>query len=202
MIMSGDVHLAAEEKRTALRITCLRYRLIADRWENGLHAQNVERKAPEMVNEGDAAPDFELPTENGAIRLFNLRGQPVVVYFYPKDDTSGCTAEARDFSRLAPEFKALGVAVIGISPDSVASHSKFRTKHGLAVTLAADEEKSAAKAYGVWVEKSMYGRRYMGIERSTFLIDRNGAIAKAWRKVKVPGHASEVLEAARRLAKS
>ena len=153
-----------------------------------------------MVHDGDVAPDFELPTESGeSLALSSLRGRLVVLYFYPKDDTSGCTAEARDFSRLAPDFRRAGVEVIGISPDSVESHRKFRKKHDLEVRLAADADKAAAIAYGVWVEKSMYGRKYMGVERSTFLIDQQGRIAKSWRKVKVPGHAEAVLAAARSL---
>ena len=155
-----------------------------------------------MVAEGDKAPDFELPMESGeTLKLSHLKGKPVVVYFYPKDDTSGCTAEAKDFSRLAPQFRKVGVEVIGVSPDSVASHQKFHRKYDLAVRLAADADKSVATAYGVWVEKSMYGRKYMGVERSTFLIDGRGRIAKGWRKVKVPGHAEEVLVAAKALAK-
>jgi peroxiredoxin Q/BCP len=150
-----------------------------------------------MIQDGDKAPDFELPTESGeAIKLSRLKGRPVVVYFYPKDDTSGCTAEAKDFTRLAPDFKKAGVEVIGISPDSPESHQKFAKKYELKVRLAADADKAVANAYGVWVEKSMYGRKYMGVERSTFLIDKSGRIAKAWRKVKVPGHAGEVLAAA------
>ncbi|MCL4764775.1 MAG: peroxiredoxin [Hyphomicrobiaceae bacterium] len=152
-----------------------------------------------MVEEGEPAPDFELSTEEGSVSLSRLGGKPFVLYFYPKDDTSGCTAEARDFSALSSEFGAAGVEVIGVSPDDVASHGRFRRKHGLSVRLAADEEKSAARAYGVWVEKSMYGRRYMGVERSTFLIDGAGRVAKVWRKVKVPGHARAVLDAVRNL---
>lgn len=152
-----------------------------------------------MVEENAAAPDFELPTEEGSIHLSRLRGTPVVIYFYPKDDTSGCTAEAREFNALRAGFAEAGAEVIGISPDSVESHVKFRKKHGLALTLASDEQRSAAEAYGVWVEKSMYGRKYMGVERSTFLIDRDGRIAKVWRKVKVPGHAQAVLQAVRSL---
>lgn len=151
-----------------------------------------------MLQDGDKAADFELPAENGEkLKLSSLKGKPVVLYFYPKDDTSGCTAEAKDFTRLAPDFRKAGVAVIGISPDSVESHRKFRKKHDLKVQLAADTDKAAATAYGVWVEKSMYGRKYMGVERSTFLIDRDGRIARSWRKVKVPGHAAEVLAAAK-----
>lgn len=152
-----------------------------------------------MVVEGDEAPDFELPTEEGEIRLHELRGAPVVLYFYPKDDTSGCTAEALSFEALSGEFKAAGVAVIGISPDSVESHAKFRKKHGLTLSLASDQQKKVAEAYGVWVEKSMYGRKYMGVERSTFFIDRSGKVAKVWRKVKVRGHADAVLKAVREL---
>jgi thioredoxin-dependent peroxiredoxin len=154
-----------------------------------------------MLQDGDIAPDFALPTDaGGTFKLSGLRGKPVVVYFYPKDDTSGCTVEAKDFSRLAAEFRKAGVEVVGISPDSVESHEKFRSKHELTVRLAADTDKAAAMAYGVWAQKSMYGRTYMGIERSTFLIDKTGRLARSWRKVKVPGHAEEVLAAARGLA--
>jgi thioredoxin-dependent peroxiredoxin len=153
-----------------------------------------------MPQDGDKAPDFELPTDSaGKLELSSLKGKPVVLYFYPKDDTSGCTTEAKDFTKLAPEFHKAGAEVIGISPDSVESHRKFRKKHGLEVQLAADTDKAVATAYGVWVEKSMYGRKYMGVERSTFLIDKKGRIARSWRKVKVPGHAAEVLAAAKAL---
>jgi peroxiredoxin Q/BCP len=156
-----------------------------------------------QVEDGDKAPDFELPAENGEklklSRLIKAGGKPVVIYFYPKDDTSGCTAEAKDFTRLAADFKKAGVEVIGISPDSPESHQKFARKHDLKVRLAADADKAVASAYGVWVEKSMYGRKYMGVERSTFLIDPKGKIAKIWRKVKVTGHADEVLAAAKAL---
>ena len=146
--------------------------------------------------EGDSAPPFSLPTGAGArTRLADLRGKPVVVYFYPKDDTSGCTAEAIAFSGLRARFAAAGATVIGVSPDSAASHDKFSRKHDLKIELAADPERSAIEAYGVWKEKSMYGRKYHGVERSTFLIDQAGRIAKIWRKVKVPGHAEEVLAA-------
>ncbi len=149
-----------------------------------------------MVEEGSLAPDFELPAdEGGTIKLNGFKGKPVVLYFYPKDDTPGCTTEAKDFTCLSDAFRAAGAEVIGISPDGVASHKKFRAKHALAVKLAADENKVAAVAYGVWVEKSMYGRTYMGVERSTFLIDKSGRIAKAWHKVKVAGHAEDVLAA-------
>ncbi len=155
-----------------------------------------------MPQDRDKAPDFALPTDGGeTLALSKLQGKPIVLYFYPKDDTSGCTAEAKDFSRLAPDFRRDGVEVIGVSPDSVDSHAKFRRKYDLAIKLAADADKAVATAYGVWVEKSMYGRKYMGVERSTFLIDKAGRIAKSWRKVKVPGHAEEVLAAAQALGK-
>jgi thioredoxin-dependent peroxiredoxin len=158
-----------------------------------------ERHVP-MVEEGAKAPDFQLPADDGSVvKLSKLRGQPVVLYFYPKDDTSGCTREAKDFTDLAPAFAKLGSAVYGISPDSVKSHDKFRCKHDLAVRLLSDEEKEVATAFGVWVEKSMYGKKYMGVERSTFLIDSKGKIAKIWRKVSVPGHAEDVLEAVKSL---
>lgn len=156
-----------------------------------------------MLQIGDRAPDFTLPTDTGDnIKLSKLKGSPIVLFFYPKDDTSGCTAEAKSFTELGPDFAAAGAKVIGISPDSAASHAKFKSKHGLDVVLAADEEKSVVEAYGVWVEKSMYGRKYMGVERSTVLIDAKGRIAEFWRKVKVPGHAAEVLKTIRERAGS
>lgn len=152
------------------------------------------------LSEGDQAPDFKLSTDTlGEISLSSFTGKPVVLYFYPKDNTSGCTKEAIGFSELMPSFSDLGVTVVGISPDSVASHNKFRSKHNLAVALAADEDKTVCQSYGVWVEKSMYGKKYMGVERSTFLIAADGTIAKIWRKVKVAGHAEAVLDAARAL---
>lgn len=153
-----------------------------------------------MVEDGKKAPDFSLLDDAGEkVRLSKLKGRPVVVYFYPKDDTSGCTQEAKDFTCLADDFAAAGAELVGISPDSPTKHQKFKAKHELSIRLLADEEKEAAQAYGVWVEKSMYGRKYMGIERSTFLIDANGKVVKSWRKVKVPGHAEEVLAAVRAL---
>lgn len=148
------------------------------------------------LNIGDTAPDFDLPTDGGGrVRLSDLAGAPVVVYFYPKDDTSGCTKEAQAFTALMPEFERRGVRVIGISPDGVRAHEKFRAKYDLAVTLAADEDKAVLGAWGVWVEKSMYGRQYMGVERTTVLVDAKGKVAAIWRKVKVPGHAEAVLKA-------
>lgn len=150
---------------------------------------------------GERAPDFELPGDGGStISLSALRGSIVVLFFYPKDDTSGCTTEALDFTSLKEEFDAIGVKLIGISPDSAKRHDKFKAKHGLTVTLASDEEKQVLEAYGVWVEKSMYGRKYMGVERTTLLIDSNGKIVRIWNKVKVAGHAAEVLAAAKEIA--
>jgi len=149
-----------------------------------------------MLSEGNSAPEFELESDGGGIiRLCDLKGKPVVVYFYPKDDTSGCTKEAIAFTELSGEFSNHGAHIIGISPDTVASHDKFKAKHNLDVQLAADSGKVVVQAYGVWVKKNMYGRKYMGVERSTFLIDADGKITQIWRKVKVPGHAEEVLEA-------
>lgn len=148
------------------------------------------------ATEGSKAPPLSLPTDGGG--RIDLAG-PAVVYFYPKDDTPGCTNEGKDFSALIGEFDALGVKVIGVSRDSVRKHDRFKQKHDLKVVLAADEDGAVTEAWGVWVEKQLYGRKYMGIERATFLIDRTGVIRKAWRNVRVPGHAAEVLEAARGL---
>ncbi len=151
-----------------------------------------------MPIEGEAAPDFSLPKNGGgSISLKDLRGKKVILYFYPKDDTSGCTIEAKDFNDRVAAFAEAGAVVIGLSPDSVASHDKFRKKHGLGFDLASDETKATLEAYGVWAEKSMYGRKYMGVERTTFLIGADGRVLKVWPKVKVPGHAEEVLAAAR-----
>lgn len=148
-----------------------------------------------MLNTGDNAPEIELESDSGEIiRLSALKGKQVIVYFYPKDDTSGCTKQAIAFTEKSPEFLKLGVHIIGVSPDDVASHVKFKSKHNLNIQLAADTQKTACEAYGVWKEKSMYGRKYMGVERSTFLIGASGKIAHVWRKVRVPGHAGEVLE--------
>lgn len=155
----------------------------------------------EKLGIGDLAPDFNLPRDGGAEQsLSQLRGKPVVLYFYPKDDTSGCTLEAHDFTALKPEFDKIGVEIIGMSPDKAAKHDKFKQKHELNITLVSDEEKTTLMTYGVWVEKSMYGRKYMGVERTTFLIDKTGKIAEIWHKVKVPGHAQAVLQAAGKIA--
>ncbi len=154
-----------------------------------------------MLAEGDKAPDFELATDgNEHIKLSKLKGGPVVIFFYPKDDTSGCTKEAIAFSGLKKDFEAAGATIIGISPDSAASHDRFKAKHDLTVTLGADPDKTVLNDYGVWVEKSMYGRKYMGVERSTFVIGADGKITNIWRKVRVPGHAEKVLDAVKELA--
>ncbi len=149
---------------------------------------------------GDKAPDFTLPRNgSGDINLASLQGKAVVLYFYPKDDTSGCTAQAIDFSAMGADFEAANAVVIGISPDSVKSHDKFAAKHSLTVMLASDEERQVLEAYGVWKEKSMYGKKYMGVERTTYLVAPGGKIAKIWNKVKVPGHAQEILDAIKAL---
>ena len=149
---------------------------------------------------GDKAPAFKLATDGGGqVSLSGLKGTPFVLYFYPKDDTSGCTKEAIAFTALAKKFEALGVVLVGVSKDSAASHDRFKTKHKLKLTLASDPETKVAQKYGVWVEKSMYGRRYMGLERATFLVDAAGKILQVWRRVKVPGHAEAVLTAAKLL---
>jgi peroxiredoxin Q/BCP len=149
---------------------------------------------------GDKAPDFSLPSDEGdEVRLKDLAGRTVVLYFYPKDDTPGCTNEAKAFTAVADDFAAAGATVVGVSKDTVKSHAKFRQKYALKVRLGSDVEGRTVEAYGIWVEKSMYGRKYMGIERSTFLIDGAGMVRQVWRKVSVPGHAEEVLAAARAL---
>ncbi|MEO1018374.1 MAG: peroxiredoxin [Pseudomonadota bacterium] len=154
------------------------------------------------LTEGDTVPAFDLPRDGGGrIASDQLSGKPYVLYLYPKDDTSGCTKEAIAFTAAYDEFKALGVEVIGLSKDSVKSHDKFVKKHELGIPLASDEEGSLVEGLGSWVEKSMYGKKYMGIDRSTFLVDGAGKVARAWRKVKVPGHVDEVLAAAKALVK-
>jgi peroxiredoxin Q/BCP len=153
------------------------------------------------IEQGDALPKNALVAADGsALALPDWgAGAPLVLYFYPKDDTSGCTREAQDFTALMPEFTELGVKLLGISKDPPAKHQKFTAKYDLTVPLATDEDGTLMEALGVWVEKSMYGKKYMGIERSTFLFDAAGMLVRAWRKVKVPGHAAEVLEAAKAL---
>ncbi|MBK4718178.1 thioredoxin-dependent thiol peroxidase [Azospirillum sp. YIM DDC1] len=148
------------------------------------------------IEAGAPAPDFTMPTDGGgSVTLSALRGKPVVLYFYPKDDTSGCTSEACGFRDQLPDFSGLDAVIIGVSKDSVASHDKFKAKYELPFTLASDKEAGVAEAYGVWVEKSMYGRKYMGLERATFLIDKDGIVRNVWRKVKVTGHVAAVLKA-------
>ncbi len=150
---------------------------------------------------GDKAPDFTLPTDGGGeVTLSGLKGQAVVLYFYPKDDTPGCTVEALEFTALSPAFSGLNATVLGISTDSVRSHDKFKTKHNLTIRLVSDAEKEVVNSYGVWVKKSKYGREYMGVDRSTALIDRDGNVAQFWRKVSAKGHAEEVLEAVKKLS--
>ena len=152
------------------------------------------------LNIGDTAPTFKLPADNGVVFDLSLQnGKKVVVYFYPKDDTSGCTSEAIQFTENAAEFEKLNTVVVGISKDSVKSHDKFKAKHNLQVVLASDEDTKVQTEYGVWVEKSMYGKKYMGTERSTFLLDENLKIAQIWRKVKVTGHVQEVLKAVKEI---
>ena len=149
-----------------------------------------------MINEGDKAPSLTVTANDGSSVNLASPGQPLVLYFYPKDDTSGCTREAQDFTELAPEFSKAGVKVIGVSRDPMKSHEKFIGKYSLAVPLASDQDGRISDAFGTWVEKSMYGRKYMGMERATYLIGADGRVLKAWRKVKVPNHAAEVLKAA------
>ncbi|MBX3481655.1 MAG: peroxiredoxin [Caulobacter sp.] len=148
---------------------------------------------------GDAAPDFDMPTDDGRVSLSALKGKTVVLYFYPKDDTPGCTKEAQGFSAAAADFAAAGAVVVGVSKDSVARHARFKAKYDLDLTLGSDAESDVIERYGAWVEKKLYGREYMGIDRSTWLIDGQGVIRGVWRKVKVPGHVEEVLAAVRNL---
>jgi peroxiredoxin len=153
---------------------------------------------PSDLSVGNAAPDFDLAADGGArVRLADFKGRTLVLYFYPKDDTSGCTTEAKAFAAAASDFKGAGAAIVGVSKDSVKSHDKFKAKYELNFALGSDADGVVMERYGVWVEKSMYGRKYMGTERTTLLVDGNGRIVRIWRKVKVPGHAKEVLEAVR-----
>ena len=151
------------------------------------------------LNVGDAAPDFRMPGDAGEVALADLKGKTVVLYFYPKDDTTGCTAEAQGFTAAADDFAKAGAIVVGVSKDTAASHGKFRAKYDLKPLLASDKDGDVVERYGAWVEKSMYGRKYMGIDRSTFLIDKAGVIRRIWRKVKVTGHVGDVLKAAEEL---
>ena len=150
------------------------------------------------IDAGNPAPGFTAPTnDGGSLCLEDLRGKAVVLYFYPRDDTPGCTREAQEFTEALPEFAAAGAEIVGVSKDTAAKHNKFRTKYGLPFTLVSDAESDICERYGVWVEKKNYGKTYMGIERATFLIDADGTVAKVWRKVKVAGHVDKVLEAAK-----
>jgi peroxiredoxin Q/BCP len=153
-----------------------------------------------MINQGDKAPAITVTASDGSSLDLSSPGQPLVLYFYPKDDTSGCTREAQDFTALAPEFAKARVKVVGISRDPMNKHEKFIAKYDLAVPLVSDEDGRISGAFGTWVQKSMYGRKYMGMERATYLIGADGRVRRAWRKVKVPNHAQEVLSAARELA--
>ena len=153
-----------------------------------------------MIGEGDKAPAIDVTASDGSTVNLAAPGAPLVLYFYPKDDTSGCTREAQDFTELASEYAKAGVKVVGLSRDPMKKHEKFIAKYGLAVPLASDEDGRISDAFGTWVEKSMYGRKYMGMERATYLIGTDGRVLRAWRKVKVPDHAAEVLKAARGLA--
>ncbi len=155
---------------------------------------------PKILEEGVKAPAFSLPTDGGGkIALKDFAGEKLVLYFYPKDDTEGCTKEAVGFSENIKAFQKAGAVVVGVSKDSVAKHDKFKDKHGLKVILGSDETGKTVEAYGVWGEKTLYGRKFMGIERSTFLIDAKGVIRRIWRKVRVPGHVAELLEAVKAL---
>ena len=152
-----------------------------------------------MIGQGDRAPAIEVTASDGTSVNLASPGKPLVLYFYPKDDTSGCTREAQDFTALAGEFAAAGARVVGVSRDPMKRHEKFIAKYELKVPLASDEDGRISDAFGTWIEKSMYGRKYMGMDRATYVIDRDGRVARAWRKVKVPGHAAEVLEAVKAL---
>jgi len=163
-------------------------------------ASSAAEKSSAALSIGDKAPDFTLPTDgSGSVSLSKLKGKNVVLYFYPKDDTPGCTIEAKDFRDLMKDFEKSNTVILGMSKDDVKSHDKFKQKFCLPFTLASDVDGTTCEAYGVWVEKSMYGKKYMGIDRTTFLIDSHGKIAQIWSKVKVEGHAKEVLEAAKGL---
>ncbi|MBP2294196.1 peroxiredoxin Q/BCP [Azospirillum rugosum] len=162
--------------------------------------QTADQTTAPAIEASTAAPDFTMPTDGGgSVTLSALKGTPVILYFYPKDDTSGCTSEACGFRDQFPNFRGADAVVIGVSKDSVASHDKFKAKYELPFILASDKETKVAEAYGVWVEKSMYGRKYMGLERATFLIDKDGIVRNVWRKVKVTGHVDAVLKALKAL---
>ena len=152
-----------------------------------------------MINEGDKAPNIDVTASDGAALNLASPGAPLILYFYPKDDTSGCTREAQDFTELAGDFAKAGAKIVGVSRDPMKKHDKFIAKYDLKVPLVSDEYGAISDAFGTWVEKSMYGRKYMGMERATFLVGKDGRVERAWRKVKVPGHAAEVLKAVKAL---
>jgi thioredoxin-dependent peroxiredoxin len=187
---SREPHASKHEKRYQCRTKLLDVSECA-------HNTSKGRRMNGTLRVGAKAPGFKLRRDGGgSVALDDYVGRKLVLYFYPKDDTSGCTAEALDFNKLKPSFAAANTEILGVSPDPVKSHDKFRDKHKLGFALASDEEKAMLQAYGVWAEKSMYGRKYMGVERTTVLIDGAGRIARIWPKVKVPGHAEDVLAAA------
>jgi peroxiredoxin Q/BCP len=157
------------------------------------------RNGQMALQAGDKAPNFKLESDAGAVSRASLKGKPFIIYFYPKDDTSGCTKEALDFSAAAKKFEKLGIFVLGVSKDGLASHQKFKAKHKLKIPLGSDPDIAMAKEWDVWGEKSLYGRKYMGMERATFLVDAKGVIVRAWHKVKVPGHVAAVLDASKML---
>ena len=182
---------------SASAISCVHKPCLSDKCGEFAETRHAVGETFAMVNNGDTAPSFTLPS-NGGGNITIPSGQPLVLFFYPKDNTPGCTTEAKEFSALRPQFDQLGVQLVGLSPDSVKKHDNFIAKHGLTVDLASDPEHLALQSYGVWVEKSMYGRKYMGVERSTFLIGADGTILESWRKVKVKGHVEAVLTAAQK----
>ncbi len=190
---------AASEKKTATKKTAAKKRAVKKTVAKKTAAKALADPGRKPF-EGDRAPAFSMPTDGGGtVSLKDLKGQTVVLYFYPKDDTSGCTKEAIGFTEHLGDFEAAGAVVIGVSKDSVAKHDKFKAKHDLEVVLASDEDGDVTERYGAWVEKSMYGRSYMGIDRSTFVIDGGGVVRHVWRKVKVPGHVEAVLDAVKAL---
>lgn len=191
---AGAKAASAAKKASAKKAPATKIKLSPAKGKRSAPMTAKAKAGASSVGEGAVAPGFELPDQDGKlVSSASLKGKPYVLYFYPKDDTPGCTKEACDFRDFGVKFGARGARILGVSPDSTASHAKFRAKYGLPFTLLSDAEKELAQAYGVWVKKKNYGREYMGIERSTFLIDAQGKIKKAWRGVRVPGHVESVL---------